>query len=72
MRRRRPLEPSRGPHGLHSILGELFIYYVLIAVGGGVFTAFMAMLFEAIGIGPESFFGWVVPCGAAGAVLVAS
>ena len=52
--------------------GELFIYYVLIALGGGVFTAFMAMLFKAIGIAPEPFFQWVVPCGAAGAVLVAS
>ena len=52
--------------------GELFIYYVLIALGGGVFTAFMAMLFEAIGIDPKPFFQWVVPCGAAGAVLVAS
>src|SRR5262245_34656871 len=52
--------------------GELFIYYVLIALGGGVFTAFMAMLFQAIGITPEPFFEWVLPCGAAGAVLVAS
>lgn len=52
--------------------GELFIYYVLIALGGGVFMAFMAMLFEAIGIDAEPFFEWVVPCGAAGAVLVAS
>jgi hypothetical protein len=52
--------------------GELFIYYVLIALGGGVFMGFMAMLFEAIGIDPEPFFEWVVPCGAAGAVLVAS
>jgi hypothetical protein len=52
--------------------GELFIYYVLIALGGGVFVAFMAMLFEAIGIDPEPFFQWVIPCGAAGAVLVAS
>jgi hypothetical protein len=52
--------------------GELFIYYVLIALGGGVFMAFMTMLFEAIGIDAEPFFEWVVPCGAAGAVLVAS
>lgn len=52
--------------------GELFIYYVLIALGGGVFTAFMAMLFEAIGINVEPFFQWIVPCGAAGAVLIAS
>jgi len=52
--------------------GELAIYYVLIALGGLVFMAFMAMLFEAIGIDAEPFFEWVVPCGAAGAVLVAS
>jgi hypothetical protein len=53
--------------------GELFIYYVLIALGGGVFTAFMAMIFRAIGINLEPFFeSWVLPCGAAGAVLVAS
>jgi hypothetical protein len=53
--------------------GELFIYYVLIALGGGVFTAFMAMLFHAIGIDAEPFFGsWLLPCGAAGAVIVAS
>ncbi len=53
--------------------GELFIYYVLIALGGGVFTALMAMLFEAIRINAEPFFqSWLLPCGAAGAVLVAS
>lgn len=53
--------------------GELFIYYVLIALGGGVFTAFMAMIFQAIGIRVEPFLqSWLLPCGAAGAVLVAS
>ena len=52
--------------------GELFIYYVLIALGGGVFTGFMAMLFEAIGIKFQPFIEWIVPCGAAGAVLIAS
>ncbi len=53
--------------------GELFIYYVLIALGGGVFTAFMALIFKAIGIDPARFFAtWLLPCGAAGAVLVAS
>src|SRR4051794_10610265 len=30
--------------------GELFIYYVLIALGGGVLTGFMASIFKAIGI----------------------
>ncbi len=53
--------------------GELFIYYVLIALGGGVLTAFMAMLFQSIGIDVEPFFqAWVLPCGATGAVLVAA
>ena len=53
--------------------GELFVYYVLIALGGGVFTAFMAMIFQAIGIDAEPFFqSWLLPCGAAGAVVVAS
>ena len=53
--------------------GELFIYYVLIALGGGVLTAFMAMIFQAIGIDIEPFFeSWLLPCGAAGGVLVAS
>jgi hypothetical protein len=53
--------------------GELFIYYVLIALGGAVLTAFMAMIFEAIGIKIEHFFQtWLLPCGAAGAVLIAS
>jgi hypothetical protein len=53
--------------------GELFIYYVLIALGGGVLTAFTMMIFQAIGIDPERFFQtWLLPCGAAGAVLVAS
>ncbi len=54
-------------------MGELFIYYVLIALGGGVLTAFLMMMFETIGIDAEAFVGsWLLPCGAAGAVLVAS
>jgi hypothetical protein len=53
--------------------GELFIYYVLIALGGGVFTGFMMLIFQAIGIDVEIFFqSWLLPCGAAGAVMVAS
>jgi hypothetical protein len=51
--------------------GELFIYYVLIALGGGVLVAFMAMIFQAIGIDMEPFVeSWLLPCGAMGAVLV--
>src|SRR5918999_1612158 len=53
--------------------GELFIYYILIALGGAVLTAFMLMIFEAIGINVEPFFeSWLLPCGAVGAVVVAS
>src|SRR5213079_2669185 len=53
--------------------GELAIYYVLIALGGFVLTAFTFMMFRAIDTNPDWFvLGWLVPCGAAGAVLVGS
>jgi len=53
--------------------GELFIYYVLIALGGGVLTAFLLVMFDTIGIDAEEFVGsWLLPCGAIGAVVVAS
>ena len=53
--------------------GELFIYFVLIALGGGVLTGFLMMMFQTIGIDAEWFVeSWLVPCGAAGAVIVAS
>ncbi|MET0292712.1 MAG: permease prefix domain 1-containing protein [Steroidobacteraceae bacterium] len=53
--------------------GELFIYYVLIALGGFVLIAFTVMTFNAIGVNPERFIGsWLVPCGAAAAFLIAA
>ena len=53
--------------------GELVIYFVLIALGGGVVTAFTFMMFGAIGTDPAWFVaGWLLPCGAAGAVIVGS
>ena len=53
--------------------GELFIYYVLLALSGGVLTGFMALIFGTIGIDIEPFFeSWILPCGATGAVIVAS
>lgn len=53
--------------------GEFLIYFVLIAIGGGVLTGFMAAIFQAIGMKMDWFFGtWLIPCGAAGAVIVAS
>jgi hypothetical protein len=53
--------------------GELFIYYVLIALGGVVLTAFTMMMFRSIGMNAEWLAsGWLVPCGAAGAVIIGS
>ncbi|MCE6995013.1 permease prefix domain 1-containing protein [Saccharothrix sp. S26] len=52
--------------------GECFIYYVLIALGGGVLVGFVFGTFEAIGVSPETVISqWVVPCGAAAAIVVA-
>ena len=53
--------------------GELFIYYVLIAAGGGVTTGLTLGIFKAIGVNLEPLVkSWIIPCCAAGAVLVAS
>lgn len=53
--------------------GELFIYYVLIALGGGVLTGFMALIFQTIAIDIEPFFeSWILPCGVVGAVIITS
>jgi hypothetical protein len=53
--------------------GELAIYYALIALGGGVLTGFTLMMFNAIGKNAGWFAGgWLVPCGAAGAVIIGS
>jgi hypothetical protein len=53
--------------------GGLFILYVLIALGGMVFTALMVALFQAIGHDPLPFFEqWLLPCAAMGAVVIAA
>ncbi|MGH7584412.1 MAG: permease prefix domain 1-containing protein [Gemmatimonadales bacterium] len=53
--------------------GELFIYYVLIALGGGLLTAFMAMIFQSIGMKLEAFFqSWLLPCGAMAGMVIAA
>ena len=53
--------------------GELFIYYVLIGLGGGVLMAFTAQIFNAAGTDIEPFFEtWLLPCGVVGAVLIAA
>jgi hypothetical protein len=53
--------------------GELFIYYALIALGGGVLIAFTMGMFEAIAIDAEPVVqDWLLPCGMLGAVIVGS
>ena len=53
--------------------GELAIYYVLIALGGGVLAFFTMAMFLAIGMNAGWFVGpWLIPCGAAGAVIIGS
>lgn len=53
--------------------GELVIYYVLIALGGGVLTGFTMMMFKAIEMNAAWFVaGWLIPCGAMGAVIIGS
>ncbi len=53
--------------------GELFIYYALIALGGGVLVGFTMGMFQAIGVDAEPLVQkWLVPCGMAGAVIVGS
>ena len=53
--------------------GELFIYFVLIGLGGGVLIGMTFALFQAIGIDAEPAVGeWIVPVGIVGATVVAS
>ena len=53
--------------------GELAIYYVLIALGGGVLTGFTLMMFRAIDLDATWLAqGWLIPCGAMGALIIGS
>ena len=53
--------------------GELAIYYVLIALGGGVLLGLTGLILEPIGPDlAERVIEWVLPSGAAGAVIVAA
>jgi hypothetical protein len=51
--------------------GEWFIYYTLIALGGGVLMGFTFFIFQAIGLNVDPVIQrWVLPCGAVGAVII--
>jgi hypothetical protein len=53
--------------------GEWSIYYVLIALGGGVLLALTALILEPVGPDlAERVIEWMLPSGAAGAVIVAA
>ena len=52
--------------------GEWFIYYVLIALGGGVLMGLTAAILEPTGVDVDRIAEWVVSSGAAGAVIVAA
>ena len=52
--------------------GEWFIYYVLIALGGGVLIGLTAGILEPTGVDVDRIAEWVVTSGAAGAVIVAA
>lgn len=52
--------------------GEWVVYLALIALGGGVLVSLTTGVFGAIGVGVSGFVvEWLVPCGLAGAVVVA-
>lgn len=51
--------------------GEWFIYYTLIALGGGVLIAFTLFVFRSIDLNLERILeSWIIPSGVAGAVLI--
>ena len=53
--------------------GEWLVYYVLIAIVGGALSGLTVVVFTSIQVDVMPFIGeWVLPCGAAGAVLVAA
>jgi hypothetical protein len=52
--------------------GELFIYFVLIGLGGVVLIGLTLVLFQAIGLDVEPLVNWILPSAAAGALLVAT
>jgi hypothetical protein len=53
--------------------GEWLVYYVLIAIVGGALSGLTVAVFASIQVDVMPFIGeWVLPCGAAGAVLVSA
>jgi len=52
--------------------GEWFIYFALLALGGGVLMGITVAILTPAGVDAEAIMEWVLPMGAAGAVIVAA
>lgn len=63
---------SRARMDFIRFTGEWFVYFVLIALGGGVLIALTMGVFSTIGLDVSWFVEeWLLPCGIAGAVIIA-
>ncbi|MBW9092133.1 hypothetical protein JNB62_00380 [Microbacterium jejuense] len=64
---------SRARMDFIRFTGEWVVYLALIALGGGVLIALTMGVFSAIGVDAGMFVqDWMLPCGVAGAVVVAA
>jgi len=53
--------------------GQLFILFVLIALGGGVLSGITLVMFNTVGINLQDVAAaWIMPCGAMGTIIIAS
>ena len=66
------LQPQERRMDFVRFTGEWFIYYVLIALGGGVLMGLTAGIFNPAGVDVDRIAHWVLPAGAAGGLIVAA
>jgi len=67
------MRSSRARMDFIRFTGEWVVYLALIALGGGVLIALTMGVFAAIGVDAAEFTQeWMLPCGVAGAVVVAA
>lgn len=63
---------SRARMDFIRFTGEWFVYFVLIALGGAVLIGLTVAVFASIDLDASRFVvDWVMPCGVAGAVIIA-
>ena len=78
----REAQDARGPDGRWAkmrrrldharLTGEVGILMVLFALGGAVLLALTLTLLEPVGVTEDPLVGWVLPSGAAGALVIAT